>query len=169
MFHTNKERVKHAKDSVSFLEKDKELREEINTIHKRCEEELQEENLSKIRENVLKNLRNHWSGLILFVEHPEIPMDNNEAERCLRNPVVGRKNYYGSGAVWSGTLSAMIFSIFQTLLLNNINPISFLSEYLMACAHSGGKPPDDISSFLPWNISEEKKIEWGIAEFSNEK
>ena len=169
VFHTNKERVKHAKDSVIFLEKDKELREEINTIHKRCEEELQEENLSKIRENVLKSLRNHWSGLILFVEHPEIPMDNNEAERCLRNPVVGRKDYYGSGAVWSGTLSAMTFSIFQTLLLNNINPISFLSEYLMACAHSGGKPPDDISSFLPWNISEEKKIEWGIPEFSNEK
>ena len=24
-------------------------------------------------------------------------MDNNTAERALRNPVVGRKNYYGSG------------------------------------------------------------------------
>jgi len=33
-------------------------------------------------------------------------MDNNEAERRLRNPVVGRKNYYGNGSVWSGVLSA---------------------------------------------------------------
>jgi len=169
VFHTNKERVKHPKGSVNFLEKDKELREEMNIIHRKWEEELEEENLPKARQKALKSLRNHWSGLILFVDHPEIPMDNNEAERCLRNPVVGCKNYYGSGAVWSGTLSAMIFSIFQTLLLNNIHPISFLSEYLRACAHSGGKPPDDISSFLPWNISEDKKIEWGIPEFSNDK
>ena len=96
-------------------------------------------------------------------------MDNNEAERCLRNPVVGRKNYYGSGAGWSGVLAAITFSIFQTLLLNNIQPISYLSEYFQSCAHTGGKPPDDISPFLPWNISEEKKIEWGIPEFSNDK
>ena len=169
VFHTNKERVKHTKGSVEFLEKDKELREEMNTIHQKWDEELQEEDISKARQKVLKSLRNHWSGLILFVEHPEIPMDNNEAERCLRNPVVGRKNYYGSGAVWSGVLSAMTFSIFQTLLLHNIHPLSFLSEYLLACAHTGGKPPDDMSPFLPWNISEEKKTEWGFPEFSNDK
>jgi hypothetical protein len=26
---------------------------------------------------VLQSLLDHWSGLTLFVEHPEIPMDNN--------------------------------------------------------------------------------------------
>ena len=46
--------------------------------------------------------RNHWQGLTLFVEDPDLPMDNNQAERALRGPVVGRKNYYGSGAQWSG-------------------------------------------------------------------
>src|SRR5207249_3952659 len=34
--------------------------------------------------------------LWVFVERPEVAMDNNAAERALRNPVVGRKNYYGS-------------------------------------------------------------------------
>ena len=169
VFHTNKERVKHAKGTVSFGEKDKELREEMNIIHRKWEEELEEENLPKARQKALKSLRNHWTGLILFVDHPEVPMDNNEAERCLRNPVVGRKNYYGSRAVWSGVLAAMTFSIFQTLLLYNIQPISFLSEYFRSCTHTGGKPPDDISPFLPWNISEEKKIEWCIPEYANDK
>jgi hypothetical protein len=37
-------------------------------------------------------------GLTLFVDYPEVPMDNNYGERQLRNPVVGRKNYYGSGS-----------------------------------------------------------------------
>ncbi|MDP8217203.1 MAG: hypothetical protein P9M03_00560, partial [Candidatus Theseobacter exili] len=28
---------------------------------------------------VLKSLKNHWDGLIVFVKHPVIPMDNNES------------------------------------------------------------------------------------------
>ena len=71
---------------------------------------------------MLTSLRNHWSGLILFVAHPDIPMDNNQAERALRGPVVGRKNYYGSGALWSGELTATLFSLFHTLELWQINP-----------------------------------------------
>jgi hypothetical protein len=42
------------------------------------------------------------------VDHPEVPMDNNTAERCQRGPVVARKNFYGSGALWSGRLAAML-------------------------------------------------------------
>ena len=49
------------------------------------------------------------------IEHPEVAIDNNPAERALRGPVVGRKNYYGSGALWSGTLAAALFSLFGTL------------------------------------------------------
>ena len=32
-----------------------------------------------------------WSRLILFLDHVELPMDNNPAERELRRPVIGRK------------------------------------------------------------------------------
>ena len=74
------------------------------------------------RRKVLESLGDHWTGLTVFVEHPEVPMDNNTAERSERGPVVGRKNYYGSGAVWSGRLAAMLFSLFQTLCLWGLNP-----------------------------------------------
>ena len=73
--------------------------------------------LHPARRKVLESLGNHWTGLTVFVEHPEVPMDNNTAERSERGPVVGRKNYYGSGSVWSGRLAAMMFSLFQTLCL----------------------------------------------------
>ena len=36
-------------------------------------------------------------------------MDNNYGERQLRNPVVGRKNYYGSGSFWSAALTVRRF------------------------------------------------------------
>ncbi len=76
----------------------------------------------------------------------------------LRNPVVGRKNYYGSGSVWSGMLATIIFTILQTLLKNNIDPQKWLFEYFNACADNGGKPPEGLDSFLPWQFCEEKKL-----------
>ena len=42
-------------------------------------------------------LDREWEGLARHKEFPELPLDNNTAERALRGPVVGRKNYYGSG------------------------------------------------------------------------
>ena len=71
---------------------------------------------------MLTSLERHWEGLTIFVEHPEVAIDNNPAERALRGPVVGRKNYYGSGALWSGTLAAALFSLFGTLRLWHLNP-----------------------------------------------
>ena len=112
---------------------------------------------------VLESLAKHWAGLIVFVDHPEVPMDNNVAERAQRNEVVGRKNYYGSGSVWSGKLAAMLFTVFQTLLLWKLNPRLWLSEYLQACAEHGGQAPADAESFLPWNLSAARRASLAVA------
>ena len=84
-------------------------------------------------------------------------MDNNASERSLRGAALGRKNYYGSGAVWSGQLAMMLFSLFATLSKWNINPRHWLRCYLDACAATGGKVPSDIQPFLPWNLSEAQR------------
>jgi transposase len=106
---------------------------------------------------VLASLQNHWHGLIIFVTHPEVPMDNNPAEQAIRHPVVGRKNYYGSGSIWSAELAAMMFSLFQTIGLWNINQHHWLQEYLTACAKNGGAAPSDLTPFLPWCMNEERR------------
>lgn len=45
---------------------------------------------------LLESMASHWSGLTVFVASPWVAMDNNTAERDIRGPVVGRKNFYGS-------------------------------------------------------------------------
>ena len=89
-------------------------------------------------------------------------MDNNTAERSERGPVVGRKNYYGSGAVWAGQLAAMLFSILQTLCLWRLNPRSWLTAYLTACAEAGGTAPADVEAFLPWQLSPHQQRAWSL-------
>ena len=83
-------------------------------------------------------------------------MDNSEAERQLRGPVVARKTLYGSVAVWAGHLAAALFSLFATLRLAGLNPRPWLTAYLDACARAGGPPPD-AADYLPWNLSEARR------------
>jgi transposase len=111
---------------------------------------------------VLTSLQEHWSGLTLFVEDPRIPMDNNRSERVLRGPALGRKNFYGSGAEWSGRLAAALFSLLATLKLWKINPRLWLQWYLQNCAETGGQAPKDIEPFLPWNLSEEMRAKLSL-------
>ena len=113
--------------------------------------------LTEIKFKILTSLKNHWDGLTVFVEHPEVPMDNNHGEQSIRNPVTGRKNFYGSGSLWSSELAAMMFSIFQTLVLCGLNCHHWLRLYLTACAENNSNPPSDLSPFLPWKMNKERR------------
>ena len=113
--------------------------------------------LMGIKFKVLTSLKNHWQGLTVFVDHPDVPMDNNNGEQSIRNPVTGRKNFYGSGSLWSSELAAMMFSIFQTLVLCGLNCHHWLRLYLTACAENNGKPPEDLSTFLPWKMDKDRR------------
>jgi transposase len=139
------------------------LRAAVAALGEQGEAELAEPSLHPARQKVLESLGNHWTGLTVFVEHPEVPLDNNTAERAERGPVVGRKNYYGSGAVWAGRLAAMLFSLIQTLCLWRLNPRAWLTAYLSACAASGGRAPEDVASFLPWQMSPSDRARWSLA------
>ena len=44
----------------------------------------------------LRSLVNHREGLCVFVDRPQVPLDNNLAERVLRGPAIGRRLSFGS-------------------------------------------------------------------------
>jgi len=163
LYHRNDERVKVRDEPEVFAQADRQVREQVARMEKQAEAELAQTPLHPAKQAVLESMGNHWTGLTVFVEHPEVPMDNNTAERAERGPVVGRKNYYGSGSLWSGQLAAMLFSLFQTLALWNINPRVWLEAYLHACARAGGRAPADVEAFLPWDLPEQKRKEWSLA------
>ncbi|HEX6359584.1 IS66 family transposase, partial [Actinophytocola sp.] len=101
---------------------------------------------------VLATLDREWEGLARHREFPELPLDNNSAERALRGPVVGRKNFYGSGSKISAELAGRAWTITATAQRAGLNPLAYLGAYLHACAEAGGKPPTGaaLDRFLPW-------------------
>jgi transposase len=162
LYHLNARRLELREDSEGFEQRDGDLRAAVDEMAAQAEAELAVPEIHPARQKVLESLGHHWTGLTVFVEHPEVPMDNNAVERTERGPVVGRKNYYGSGAVWSGQLAAMLFSLLETLRLWELNPRSWLTSYLTACAAAGGQVPADVSAYLPWNLSAEQRAGWSL-------
>ena len=160
LFHLNNNRLDVLFDKEKFQLTDTILRKEIICFQKAYVNELASQDLHPVARKALKSLLTHWSGLLIFVDHPEIPMDNNLSERKLREAALGRKNYYGSGAIWSGDLTAALFTIFQTARHNGLDPIKYLTAYLHAAANNRGKAPTNIDNFLPWNLSKEQKVMW---------
>ena len=159
IFHLNNLRLKHEVDSPEFAQADLLLRDALDTMEHQFESELTEENLHPEKTKRLNSIKVHWEGLHVFVDHPWIPMDNSEAERKMVTAALGRKNYYGSGSVWSGRFTACLFSIFQTLKLWELNPRKWLTKYLQSCAENRGHCPQDLACFLPWTMSEEQLAE----------
>jgi len=181
LYHLNKQRLVHWEEilplegqNALFQEQHALLEKQLLQMKERCDSLLQTNQASQnepdqtvtfpvelhtAQQKVLSSLKNHWKGLIVFLTHPEVPMDNNLGEQAIRNPVCGRKNYYGSGSDWSAKLTAVLFSLFQTLSLWNINTRHWLQQYLLACAHNDGAAPKDLTPFLPWSMSEERRQE----------
>jgi transposase len=160
LYALNEARLAVRQNPPAFAAADAALRGAVTALAAQGAAELADPQVHPARRKVLESLGDHWTGLTVFVEHPEVPMDNNTAERAERGPVVGRKNYYGSGAPWTGQLAAMVFSLVQTLTLWDLNPRPWLTAYLQACARAGGTAPPDLNSFLPWNLTAARRQEW---------
>jgi transposase len=138
--------------SSGYAQADAAVRQALADMEQQCAQELAQNHLSRLRRKVLTSLQAHWPGLTLFADHPQIPMDNNGAERAIRPGAIGRKNYYGSASKWSAHLLAMMLTLLQTLVLHKINPRTYLKAYLEACARQGAKAPQPLQPWLPWNF-----------------
>lgn len=175
-YHHNELRLEHwnpelalDKQSETFKQHHQQLQQTLTLMHDEATLTVAEDKIPAIpslsksahtkQKKVCKSLLEHWPGLMIFVENPAVPMDNNLGENAIRAPVVGRKNYYGSGSIWSAMLAATLFSILQTLPLWNINPRHWLRAFLTACAENGGQVPENIDAFIPWLMTEERKAE----------
>lgn len=155
-YRYNCERLSHLR-TPGLVGPDTQLREVMDQMKTTAAAELSDPQLRQPCRKVLVSLQEHWTGLTRFVDDPRIPMDNNASERSLRGAALGRKNYYGSSAEWSGQLAMMLFSVFATLQKWNINPRTWLRWFLDACANARGSAPSDIQPFLPWNLSEQQR------------
>jgi transposase len=162
LYHHDRRRRSAEPGTTEFTTAEAQLRQIVAAMQAQADAELADPTLPTPCRAVLESLQEHWVGLTRFLDDLRIPLDNNASERRVRGPAVARKNYYGSGALWSGRLAAMLFSLFATLNLAKINIRTWLTWYLQSCAESGGQAPSDINEFLPWSMPPEPRRKMAI-------
>ena len=91
-----------------------------------------------------------WQALTRYAHDGRLEIDNNAAERAIRQVALGRKNYLFVGSDAGGERAAAIYSLLGTAKLNGIDPEGYLRQVL---ARIGEHPINRVDKLLPWNIS----------------
>jgi transposase len=93
------------------------------------------ENAGATASNLLRNLRDKAQQWLYFLDHPEVPPDNNLAERSLRLAVTKRKISGGSRSMERFQDTANLLTVVQTCRCQQRSVIDFFAQALLA--HSG--------------------------------
>ncbi len=167
IYRLNDERLKHydparalERQTPAFDAAQDELKKAVERLFADAGAELAGLPQKARKAKALRSLLNHREGLCVFVDHPQVPMDNNAGERALRGPVIGRRLSFGSNSEDGAKFTAIMYSVVGTLSMNGIDVLRWLEAWLDACAENGGKPPDDLSPWLPWTMSEKRRREF---------
>jgi transposase len=91
-----------------------------------------------------------WPALVRYVDDGNIEIDNNAAERSIRDVALGRKNYLFAGSDAGGERAAAIYGLLGTAKLNGLDPEAYLRAVLERIADH---PINRIEELLPWRIT----------------
>ena len=78
----------------------------------------------------------NYEQLTSFTKNAELPIDNNPQERLLRNPVIGRKTWYGTHSKRGALTAAILFSLVESCKLVGVNPRIYFKK-LVEDLHAG--------------------------------
>lgn len=98
-----------------------------------------------------------WRGLIVFLDNPGVPLDNNGMERAIRAPVTGRKNHHGSKNLKTAQVASIWYTVIETCKANGVDPKAYVNGALLEILR-GEKPA------MPWELAEKGVSETVVLE-----
>lgn len=90
----------------------------------------------------------HWNALTRYLDDGAIAIDNNAAERALREIAVGRKNWLFAGSERGGEACAIVTSLIETAKAHGHDPLAYLTDVLERLPTTLNR---DIDGLLPMN------------------
>ena len=87
-----------------------------------------------------------------YLEDGHLSIDNNSAERAIKNFAVGRRNWLFAKSIRGADASATVYSITETALLNGLKPYLYLTYILDQLRRMGPFPEEEeLDRLLPWS------------------
>jgi transposase len=113
-----------------------ELNQKIRLRHRKYFEKMRDKCMSDVAGHsgksasgkAMRYFLKNYHNFVRFIDNPEVPIDNNPAERALRNPVVGRKTWYGTHSPKGAETAAILFSLVESCKLSKVNPREYFKK-----------------------------------------
>lgn len=112
-----------------------------NRLDERLTELIETPWKNKEAKRLAKRLRRHRNDVFTFLDHENVPFENNHAEREIRPAVIIRKNSYGNRSAQGADCQAVLMSIFRTLKQRGHHPIQTIVDALKTYLTTGILPP----------------------------
>jgi len=77
-----------------------------------------------------RELLNDWDTFWVVLEHPELPLTNNAAERALRHWVIARRISYGTRNDQGSRVFAALASVIETCRQRGLSPWTYIAEVM---------------------------------------
>ena len=120
-----------------------------------CDDNVAKTTKDSLIGNAIRYTLNQWDYLIRYIEDGNLQIDNNAAERHIKPFVIGRKNWIFNQTPRGAKASALLYSLVQTAVANNLEPFDYL-KYLFSELPKLGRhyEKEALDQFLPWNLTE---------------
>jgi hypothetical protein len=83
---------------------------------------------------------NQWDALCRYTQEGYLSYDNNIAERLVKIPATGRKNYLFVGSRGGGEGAAVMYSLVSSAKANGVEPFAWLRDlFTQLPYHRGGE------------------------------
>lgn len=94
-------------------------------------------------------LLSEWRYVSRYVDDGRLAIDNNIAERQIKQFVIGRKNWLFADSVDGAHTNAIMYSLIATAKANGLNPHDYLLELFTKLPNIKA---DELQTLLPWSI-----------------
>lgn len=93
---------------------------------------------------------NQWEKLVRFLDHPDVPPDNNRVENCIRPFALGRRVWLFCDTQLGAQASANLYSIVGSARANGIEPHAYLTHLYTELPKAS--TVEHLEALLPWNF-----------------
>jgi hypothetical protein len=116
-------------------------RSRIRRLDRRLQARIATEPADADARRLLKRLRRTGDHLFTFLDYPQIPFENNCAERMIRPAVILRKNSQSNRSDRGARTQAVLMSVYRTLRLRGHDPLQTIAHALRTYLQTGQLPP----------------------------
>jgi len=95
---------------------------------------------------------NQEEYLKVFLDDPDVSLDNNSAEQSIRSFCIGKKNFVMIDTLSGADASAIVYSIVETAKANNLNVYEYMKHLLTVIPeHMDDTDNNFCEQLLPWS------------------